>query len=125
LLGHAAEMIENTNVGMVIYAEAVPVFPEAKELAAMGMIPGGLYRNRDFRKSIVEFKADVSEFWADILFDPQTSGGLLISVPKGKAERMLDRLHQAGITKAAIIGEIVDNPKGKIVLFPTKAPPQF
>ncbi len=116
LLGHASEMIENTNVGMVIYAEAVPVFPEAEELAAMGMIPGGLYRNRDFRNDFVEFKPGVSQFRRDILFDPQTSGGLLISVPADKALKMLDRLHQAGVIKAAIIGEVVAKPKGKIII---------
>ena len=116
LLGHAAEMIENTDIGMVIYAEAVPVFPEAEELAAMGMIPGGLYRNRNFRKSIVEFKPDVSQFRMDVLFDPQTSGGLLISVSEDKAQDVLERLHQAGITKAAIIGEVVANPKGRIIV---------
>jgi selenide,water dikinase len=64
----------------------VPVFPDAQELAESGMVPGGLYRNRDYRKHMVEIEPDVSEFLADILFDPQTSGGLLISVP---AERRL------------------------------------
>jgi selenide,water dikinase len=116
LLGHASEMIENTDIGMVIYAEAVPVFPEAEELAAMGMIPGGLYRNRDFRNDFVEFKPGVSQFRRDILFDPQTSGGLLISVPADRALKMLDRLHQAGVIKAAIIGEVVAKPKGKIII---------
>jgi len=120
LLGHAAEMIEGTDVGMVIYANSVPVFTETKELAAMGMIPGGLYRNRDFRKSIVEFKPDVEEFQADILFDPQTSGGLLISVSKEKAQHMLNKLHQAGVEESAIIGEVVDNPKGKIIVKATQ-----
>jgi selenide,water dikinase len=116
LLGHVAEMIEGTDVGMVIHASSVPVFPETKELAAMGMIPGGLHRNRDFRKSIVEIKPGVNEFQADILFDPQTSGGLLISVSKEKAQHMLDTLHQAGVTGAAVIGEVIDNPKGKIIV---------
>jgi selenide,water dikinase len=116
LLGHAAEMVENTDVGMVIYAEAVPVFPEVEELMAMGLIPGGLYRNRGFRKSIVEFQPDVSQFRMDILFDPQTSGGLLISVSEDKAQHILERLHRAGVTKAAIVGEVVANPKGRIIV---------
>jgi len=116
LLGHAAEMIEETDIGMVIYAGSVPVFPGTRELAAMGMIPGGLYRNRDFRKSVVEFKPDVSEFQMDILFDPQTSGGLLISVPGNRASDLLERLIQAGITQAAIIGEVIGQAKGKIVV---------
>jgi selenide, water dikinase len=116
LLGHAAEMIENTDVGMVIYAGAVPFFPEANKLAELGMMPGGLYRNRDFRKGMVEFTPEISTFQADILFDPQTSGGLLMAVPKGKVAKMLKELHAAGVSSAAVVGEVVDNPKGKIIV---------
>ena len=114
LLGHAAEMIEGTNVGMVIDSAAVPFFPEAKELAEMGVIPGGLYRNRDFRKSMVDIASEVPNYLADILFDPQTSGGLLIAVPAGKASKLLERLHAEGVTEAAIIGEMVAKPSGRI-----------
>jgi len=116
LLGHAAEMVENTNVGIVIYANSVPVFPDAREMADMGMIPGGLYRNRDFRKAMVEFKRGITKFQKTILFDPQTSGGLLIAVPEDKALSMLEKLHRAGVKDAAIIGEVVDNPKGRIIV---------
>ncbi len=120
LLGHAAEMIENTEVGMVIYASHVPFFPEARELADMGMIPAGLYRNRDFRKTMVEIDLEVSQFQNDILFDPQTSGGLLISVAAEKASTLLNDLHAAGVAGAAMVGEIIDHPKGKIVVKVTK-----
>src|SRR4030042_814825 len=54
LLGHAAEMIEGTQVGMVIDSSAVPLFPAAKEYAHAGMVPGGLQRNRDFRKGMID-----------------------------------------------------------------------
>jgi len=116
LLGHAAEMIENTEVGMVIYAGQVPFFPEARQLADMGMIPAGLYRNRDFRKDMVELLTGIDQFQSDIMFDPQTSGGLLMAVPEKKAQAMLIDMHQAGIVSAAIIGEINDNPKGRIIV---------
>jgi len=116
LLGHASEMVEGTDVGMLIRANSVPVFSEAKELAAMGLIPAGLYRNRDFRKSMVEIGKDVNEIIADILFDPQTSGGLFISVPAAKSDELLGRLHTEGINDAAIIGEVLDNPSGKILV---------
>jgi len=116
LLGHAAEMIEGTRVGMVIDSAAVPFFPEAKELAEMGMIPGGLHRNRDFRKNMVAIDRSVPQFLADILFDPQTSGGLLISVPKLKVSQLLDSLHKEGVAEATVIGEVVDKPKGKILV---------
>jgi selenide, water dikinase len=113
-LGHASEMIEGTNVGMVIDAAAIPVFPEAKEYAEMGMVPGGTERNRDFRKNMVDIDKKVPQYLQDILFDPQTSGGLLIAVPKAKASRLLKRLHEEGVTEAAIIGGVVAEPKGRI-----------
>jgi selenide,water dikinase len=116
LLGHAAEMIEGTDVGMVIASAAVPFFPEARELAEMGLIPAGLHRNRDFRKGMVDIDSGVPQYLADILFDPQTSGGLLISVPAEKAAKLLERLHAEGVTVAAIIGEVVAEPRGRIIV---------
>jgi selenide, water dikinase len=114
LIGHAAEMIENTNVGMVIHAASIPVLEGAADLAAQGMLPGGLYRNRDFRLSIVDMSPGLTQFQSDILFDPQTSGGLLMAVPEEKASDLLEQLHQAGIIEAAVIGEVVDEHKGRI-----------
>jgi selenide, water dikinase len=116
LLGHASEMIENTDIGMIINAGSVPFFAEAMKLADMGLIPAGLYKNRDFRKAMIEFEPGVSTFQNDILFDPQTSGGLLMAVPPEKADRMLDELHAVGVTSAAIIGEITDSPRAKIMV---------
>jgi selenide,water dikinase len=114
LLGHASEMTEGTDIGMVINSSAVPYFPEAKELAEMGMIPGGLHRNRDFRKNMVEMAENIPRFLQDILFDPQTSGGLLISVPHEKAWILLEKLHQEGVAEAVVIGEVVGDPAGRI-----------
>jgi selenide,water dikinase len=116
LLGHACEMIEGTDVGMVIHPDAVPYFPEAKEYAEMGMVPGGTTRNRDFRLKMVEIDKNVSKVMVDILFDPQTSGGLLISVPAADAEPLVKRMRREGIKDAAIIGEVVAKPKGRIVV---------
>lgn len=116
LLGHASEMIDQSNVGMVIHATAVPFFPEARKFAEQGMIPGGLHRNRDFRANTVTVEKSVPDYLADILFDPQTSGGLLIAVSSQKADGLLERMHQEGIPEAAIIGEVVAEPKGKIIV---------
>jgi len=116
LLGHACEMIEGTDIGMMIHSSDVPFFPEAKELAEMGMTPGGLHRNRDFRMNMVEFSDNIPQFMSDILFDPQTSGGLLISLPGPEAESLLERMHEEGIEEAAIIGEVTAEPKGRIVV---------
>ena len=116
LLGHAAEMMEDSDISMVIHSAAAPLFPGVKELAGMGMIPGGLHRNREFRRDMVETAKEVPDYLADILFDPQTSGGLLISLPAKKAPTLLERMHREGIKEAAIIGEVTAEPKGKIIV---------
>jgi selenide,water dikinase len=114
LLGHACEMIQGTKVGMEINATAVPLFPEAKEYYAMGMVAGGLARNRDYRKNMVDFSPTLPQFFQDILFDPQTSGGLLISVAAPKAQALLKKLNSKGVNEAAIIGKVVGEHKGRI-----------
>jgi selenide,water dikinase len=116
LLGHACEMIEGTDVGMIIHSNAVPYFPEAKEYAEMGMVPGGTTRNRDFRLKMVDIDKNVSKVMIDILFDPQTSGGLLMAVPTADAEPLVKRMRRTGIKDAAIIGEVAAKLKGRIVV---------
>ena len=116
LLGHACEMIEASDVGMVIYSSSVPLLPETEGYAQMGLIPGGTIRNRDFRLPMIERAAEISDEMLLILFDAQTSGGLLISVPGREADTLLQRMHEEGIEEAAIIGEVVAAPKGKIVV---------
>jgi selenide,water dikinase len=114
LLGHAAEMVAGTEVGMIIESGAVPVFPEVKLYARKGFAPGGTGRNRDFRREMVDIGRKVPLYLQDILFDPQTSGGLLMAVPEKKAQELLRKLRDAGISTAAIIGEVVAQPKGRI-----------
>ncbi|KPK24652.1 MAG: selenide, water dikinase [Dehalococcoidia bacterium SG8_51_3] len=116
LLGHASEMMEGSDVGMIIHSAAVPLFSEAREYAEMGMIPGGLHRNREFRSGMVAIEKAVPEYLADILFDPQTSGGLFIAVAPEKAEPLLEKMHQAGIDESALVGEVIAAPKGKIIV---------
>jgi len=116
LLGHGSEMAENSEIGMKIYVASVPIFAEAIEFAKMGLVPGGTKRNRDFRSSMVELASELPDYMSDILFDPQTSGGLLISVSAAKAGTLLSRLHEAGVVEAAIIGEVIEQPKGRIIV---------
>ena len=118
LLGHAFEMIQGTGKGMVFHCSSVPLFPGALDFAEMGLVPGGTYRNREFRIHQVDIDPAVSPFLMDILFDPQTSGGLLIAVPGEKTEKMLRRLHEKGIDEAAIIGEVVNDLRERIVVTP-------
>jgi len=80
----------------------------------MGLVPGGLYRNRDFRSHMVDIGKQVPAYMVDILFDPQTSGGLLISVPSDRAQTLLKAMHENGVSNAAIIGKVIKAPKGII-----------
>ena len=114
LLGHVAEMVEGTGVGIEIRASQVPVITEAFEFASMGFVPAGTHKNRDFRKDMVEFSPGIDNVMKDILFDPQTSGGLLISVSKTKASALVNELKNAGVPESAVIGNVVASPAGKI-----------
>ena len=117
LLGHACEMIEGSDVGLKIDASAVPFFDGVRELVETGFVPGGLYRNKDFRMPMIDVKPTCPEWLLEILFDPQTSGGLLFALPAGDAEILVKKMRDAGIGDAAVVGEVIAEPKGKIVVF--------
>ncbi len=106
LIGHLAEMVVDSGCGMTIHANRLPMIPEARDYAAIGLIPAGAYKNREFRESMVTFSSGVDRVVRDICFDPQTSGGLLISIPDAQADRLLQRLLDGGVSHAAIIGEV-------------------
>jgi len=116
LLGHLAEMVAGSGLGAVISAGDVPVIPEARDYAAMGLVPAGAYKNREFRAPIVEFLGSVDRIAQDILFDPQTSGGLLMSVDAGRAPELVEKLRAKGMGVSAVIGEVVPEPAGKILV---------
>lgn len=105
LLGHLAELIENSGVGACLNLEAIPTFPETLRLAAKA-VPGGARHNRQFRESMVKLEPGIGEEYVNILYDPQTSGGLLIAVAAEAATALLTALHSGGVNAAAIIGEI-------------------
>ena len=116
LLGHASEMIDGSDVGIIIQSSAVPVFAEIQPFVEMGIIPGGLNRNRNFRLHMVETGPDCPPWLIDVFFDPQTSGGLLIALPEKAAVELEQQLHDAGIEAAAIVGEVVAKPTGRIIV---------
>jgi selenide,water dikinase len=115
-LGHLAEMVEGSGCGVRIQAGSVPVYPEALEYASLGLVPAGAYRNRDFRQSMVDFHALVDRKLQDALFDPQTSGGLLICVAPERAEDLRKALKAKGIRDAVIVGEVISEPKERILV---------
>ena len=116
LLGHLAEMVVDSNYGIKIWSEKIPVIPKALEYAGMGLVPAGAYKNREFRESMVDFAPSVDRLIQDILFDPQTSGGLLICVEKESADDLVKSLKKNGINDAAVIGEVLIEPVGKIMV---------
>ncbi len=115
-LGHTSQLVRNSRVGITVNIDALPFFPEAIEFARQGLCPGGLYRNRDFYTPYVKFAGEIPAFMQDILFDPQTSGGLLICSPPDKAERLLMRLRKEGVTDATIVGEVTNGPVGVVTV---------
>lgn len=105
LIGHLAEMVSGSGASVRIEAAAIPVFPEALGFARMGLIPAGAHRNREFREAMVDFGPGVPRERQDVLFDPQTSGGLLISLPAEDAGPLSAQIQGEGGT-AAVIGEV-------------------
>jgi len=108
-LGHAWRIAESSQVSLKVDSASVPFFAEAEEFSKMGLCPGGLHRNREFYAKMVKIPARVPQYLRDILFDPQTSGGLLISLAPKAAQLLLDRLHDAGVPEACIIGEVTSS----------------
>ena len=114
LLGHLAEMVCGSGMGVKVLARQVPVIPEALEYASMGLIPAGAYKNKKFRESMVTFADTVERSRQDVFFDPQTSGGLLISVKADQSMELVAALQNAGIGDAAEIGEVLHGQDEKI-----------
>ena len=104
--GHATEMAVASDRTVVIDTEKLPVLPDVKEFASMGLIPGGAYRNREFAEK-TGVKSSAVLWREDLVFDPQTSGGLLAAVPERDVPEIMKRLDAAGL-QAGVIGEVVD-----------------
>lgn len=116
LLGHLAEMAAGSRIGVSIEAADVPLFHGALEYAGMGMVPAGSYRNREHFGHMVTMPSAVPQDLQDVLWDPQTSGGLLFAIDETGAESALEELRAAGM-EAAIIGTChAPHPGGQVVV---------
>ena len=107
LLGHSYEMAQGSGCTLHIQADRVPYHAEALEFAEMGLVPAGAYRNRDYAQPGVKVCREIPLALEDILYDPQTSGGLLIALPEQAAEGCLAELQQQ-IPRAARIGYVTE-----------------
>jgi len=114
LLGHLMEMLLGSGVSAVVWADAVPKFKRAFEFAEMGLVPAGACSNRKYVGDRVQFSSKVNEIVQDILFDPQTSGGLLISISAERCDDLIKELEKRDVPTRAVIGEIVEKEPGKI-----------
>lgn len=117
LIGHLRGMLVGSGVAARLQVGSFPLLPQARELIEKGFVPGGSKRNRDFHAPNVEVRG-ASE--SDVLLanDAQTSGGLLISVPKERLGALVEALARRGTLAAARIGEVIEGPAGRVFLEP-------
>lgn len=112
--GHGTEMAEGSNKTLVIHTEQLPVLPNVEEYASMGLIPGGAYRNRNFAGK--SGYTSTAVLWKeDLVFDPQTSGGLLAAVPEEEVDSIVKELKKAGLA-ASVIGEVIDRTEHTLII---------
>ena len=115
LMGHSFEMAQGSGCTIHIQVDRVPYHPEALELASMGLVPAGAYRNRAYAQAGVAIRGNISLAMEDILYDPQTSGGLLFALPEREAEGCLAEL-KGRIPDAAIVGYVTEKEDSYIIL---------
>ncbi|MBU2651408.1 MAG: selenide, water dikinase SelD [Bacteroidetes bacterium] len=113
LLGHLYEMTSGSKVDAEVYAEKAPVMKQAVNFAATGIVPGGTVSNRDHFGKFIDFADNMGDTIKTLLFDAQTSGGLLIAIQEHKAEEILKRLEKEGVV-SNIIGKINGKGSGRI-----------
>jgi selenide,water dikinase len=116
LIGHAREMALASNVALRFFSEEIPVLPGALECIRAGYVPGGLTANREFAECMVGYEAPIDEDLKTLLFDPQTAGGLLISVVEEYRERLVLELQAAGVL-ARHIGNVTESQKPLIRIY--------
>jgi len=104
-LGHAYEMAEASDCTFFFDSGAIPLFDEVLDLSTKGVVPGGAERNKLYLSKKINFADNISEPFKAILFDPQTSGGLLISVPEDDGNKLVENLKEAGV-RASVVGYV-------------------
>ncbi len=115
-IGHLKEMLGDAGLEIVIDSSAVPLLPGARAAAMEGLIPAGMYRNRDFIGFLCRPDPSVPADLLDLLFDPQTSGGLLIALDADRAADFLHDLHEGGVNAAAIVGRVAGSSSPGIIV---------
>jgi len=114
LLGHLAQMVVESKVTADIWCDGLPLFPGVPDYVRQGFYSGANERNADYSASWTEFSDEITEEMKAVLYDAQTSGGLLIAFPGEKAFEALEEMRRSGLHDAAVIGRIAGSSKGKI-----------
>ena len=110
IVGHALEMATGSGVQINLFYKELPVYPHAREMYGRGETTGSNKANRKLSEGHLEISAKLSREEEELLFDPQTSGGLLLSIPESQAKEFVNALRTAGVETAAEIGEVVPSP---------------
>ncbi len=110
LIGHAREMALASNVGLRFFSKDIPVLPGALDCICAGYVPGGLVANREFAECMVGYEAEIGSELKTLLFDPQTAGGLLISIAEDDCQKLVCELQNAGVP-AHRIGNVTESQK--------------
>ena len=119
LLGHLCQMVIESGVTADVWCDRLPLFPGVMEYAEQGMFSGANERNAEYSAKRSEFTGDVSEATRAILYDAQTSGGLLIALPEAAAAGAVAEMQAAGVESATIIGRVSGTSDGRIRIYPT------
>ncbi len=115
LAGHAYEMASGSDVTILLHSDNIVLLDGTVENAKQGFVPGGAYRNKDYIKDKVLI-TDVEEHMIDIIFDPQTSGGLLLSLPEEEAIKIMEYYKEHLETEFSIIGEVIEKQEHSIII---------
>jgi selenide,water dikinase len=118
LAGHGMEMAKASRVELVISTAKLPLLPGLADAVAQGCVTRGDRTNREYTEGRVTMDEKVSQLLQHVVFDPQTSGGLLISVRADQAEALVARLREAGDTAAAIVGDVRAHASGCLRFIP-------
>jgi selenide,water dikinase len=116
LAGHLGEIAAQSGVEVELYGESIPVFPGVMDLIRAGIVSGAVERNREYASALIKREKGAAEELETLLYDPQTSGGLLIAVRKSKVTGLLSVLHENGVSDAAVIGRVSRKGPARIVL---------
>lgn len=114
LMGHGYEMASASKVTLKLFSDKIPYIEEVKQYAEMGFVPGGAYRNKEYLAGKYEF-INIPEWMQDVLFDPQTSGGLLITCSKEESNKIMNELSKLDMP-SAVVGEVIEQQREKYII---------